>query len=129
MACADLRIAAERGALPTARAWVRGLARDTGLSVATTQVVELLTSELVANAVVHAAGPKVVVRAGVQGDHFVVAVADGSGAQPVLRTTGPEVPGGQGMRLVDRLADSWGVDPASDGGKSVWFRVLRSGPA
>jgi anti-sigma regulatory factor (Ser/Thr protein kinase) len=122
---ADLRLGAERGALPAARAWVRDLARRSGLPVATVQVVELLTSELVGNAVVHGAGPGIVVRAGTEGEHFRVAVTDQSDALPVLRTTGPEIPGGQGMRLVDQLAESWGVDVAARGGKTVWFRVGR----
>jgi hypothetical protein len=29
------------------------------------------------------------------------------------------------MRLVDGLAESWGVDRSEDGGKTVWFRVSR----
>jgi anti-sigma regulatory factor (Ser/Thr protein kinase) len=88
--------------------------------------VELLTSELVSNAVIHGGGAAVVVRAVLDGDFFVVAVSDTGDALPVMRSTGPEVPGGQGMRLVDRLAAAWGVDPSDDGGKTVWFRVSRS---
>jgi anti-sigma regulatory factor (Ser/Thr protein kinase) len=126
MTRADLQMSAGRGAVPAARAWVRGQAADHGLSRAVAQVVELLTSELVANAVVHTAGPHVLVRAGMDGEFFVVEVTDGSDDLPVVRSTGPEVPGGQGMRLVDRLADSWGVDPGVDGGKTVWFRIPRT---
>jgi anti-sigma regulatory factor (Ser/Thr protein kinase) len=126
---ADLHVTAERGALPRARSWVCDQARLHGLSAPLTQVVELLTSELVANAVTHGSGPRVLLRAGVEGDFFVVSVDDGSDAMPVMRSTGPEVPGGQGMRLVDRLAESWGVDPASGGGKTVWFRVARAAGA
>jgi anti-sigma regulatory factor (Ser/Thr protein kinase) len=122
----DLHVAAERGALPKARSWIRDVARSNGLSTDAGQVVELLTSELVSNAVLHGVGPDVVVRAGFDGDHFVVEVSDASDTLPVMRSTGPEIPGGQGMRLVDRLADDWGVEASHGGGKTVWFRVSRS---
>ena len=123
MRCAHLRVDPVRGSLPAARAWVVARAREHGVPPPTMQVVELLTSELVANAVIHAGGPGIVLHAGTDAECFAVAVTDRSEAQPVLRGTGPEIPGGQGMRLVDRLAESWGVDAAPDGGKSVWFRV------
>ncbi|GAA2720761.1 ATP-binding protein [Cellulomonas aerilata] len=119
----SLHVPARRGALPAARSWVRTLARDEGLPVVVTQVVELLPSELVANAVVHGAGPTVTLRAGRDGDHVVMRVTDLGDSMPVVRSSGPEVPGGHGMRLVDRLAESWGVDAGADGGKTVWFRV------
>jgi hypothetical protein len=32
------------------------------------------------------------------------------------------VDGGYGLRIVDALADSWGIEP-TDGGKVVWFEV------
>jgi anti-sigma regulatory factor (Ser/Thr protein kinase) len=127
VASADLQVPAELRALPHARSWVRQQTRAHGVPSPTAQVVELLTSELVSNAVVHGGGRVVVVRAGGDGEFFVVSVTDSGDAMPVLRSTGPEVPGGQGMRLVDRLAESWGVDRAPAGGKTVWFRLLCSG--
>ena len=123
----SLLVSAERGALPAARSWVREQAHEHRLSDPATEVVELLTSELVANAVVHAAGTRVVLRTEDDAGYFVVRVTDGSDAMPVMRSTGPEVPGGQGMRLVDRLAESWGVEPSPGGGKTVWFRLATCG--
>jgi anti-sigma regulatory factor (Ser/Thr protein kinase) len=118
-----LRVMPTRGSLPAARAWVVARAREQGLSPSTTQVVELLASELVANALIHAGGREIVVGAGTGADGFEVAVEDTCDRMPVMRRTGPEVPGGHGMRLVDRLSESWGVKRAPGGGKSVWFRV------
>lgn len=123
MRLAHLRVAPGRGSLPAARAWVVARAREQGLTVATTQVVELLAGELVANALIHGGGPEIVVGAGADTGCFAVAVEDTSDRLPVVRRTGPEVPGGQGMRLVDRLAASWGVERSPGGGKCVWFRV------
>ncbi len=53
---------------------------------------------------------------------FTVAVTDQSPDPPVVRTTDVDVPGGQGMRLVDRLSSAWGVQLDATG-KAVWFRL------
>jgi anti-sigma regulatory factor (Ser/Thr protein kinase) len=89
-------------------------------------VVELLTSELVANAVLHGASSQVHVHAGLADGFFAVAVTDACDDLPVRRTTGPEVPGGHGIRLVERLAASSGVDTHEGGGTTVWFSVSAS---
>jgi anti-sigma regulatory factor (Ser/Thr protein kinase) len=90
--------------------------------------VELLTSEVVTNALVHARsvgvdpdeGPDLVVRIG---RGFVrVEVYDVSPEVPVRRTPGPLDPSGRGMWIVDELARDWGVDHMPSG-KRVWFEV------
>jgi anti-sigma regulatory factor (Ser/Thr protein kinase) len=86
-------------------------------------VVQLLTSELVANAVVHGDSEEIEVALHLEDGVLTVGVRDMGRGMPVVRTTGPEVPGGQGLRLVERLADSVGVDRHGSGGKTVWFRV------
>lgn len=119
----ELRLEARRTAVGAARHWVVGRARADGVPGPVVEVVELLTSELVANAVVH--GPpdgRITVRASAGGGRFTVSVTDESTDTPVPRRTAPEVPGGHGLRLVERLADGWGIDLHS-GGKSVWFAV------
>lgn len=118
-----LVIPARRGAVPAARHWVLGVATRAGLDAELVAVVNLLTSELVANAVLHGAGRDVDIRVGVGDGLFTVAVSDTGDRLPVVRTTGPEVPGGQGMRLIDMLATRWGVDPRPTGGKTVWFTL------
>ena len=56
---------------------------------------------------------------------LLVVVSDGSRAVP--RPQGdlpPDVVGGRGLMIVERLATAWGSDP-SPTGKSVWFRLER----
>lgn len=120
----DLRIVPRHGSLPRARHWVRDHARRSGIPSAAVGIVELLASELVANALTH--GPETAVDVQVCGDRtsFTVRVTDGDATPPVVRSTGPEVPGGQGMRLVARLASTWGVDVHEETGKTVWFTVV-----
>ena len=119
----ELRLDARRSSVAQARRWVVERAAEESLDERTTHVVELLTSELVANAMRYGpADGDVVVSAARLDGHFTVAVRDESPEPPVVRNTPPEVPGGQGLRLVDRLATAWGVD-AGTPGKVVWFRV------
>ena len=126
MTGAHLRLDAARRSVATARRWVTAQAVERQVPAPTTKVVALLTSELVANAVVHGSGQSIGVDVDDDGSFFTVSVTDASDTMPVMRTTGPEVPGGHGMRLVDRLSAGWGADASPDGGKTVWFRVLRA---
>jgi len=82
--------------------------------------VELLVSELVANVVRHA-GTAAALRFSDTGDRIRVEVEDGSAHRPVP-VTEPGVHGGYGLRIVEALADSWGIE-LTDGGKVVWFEL------
>jgi anti-sigma regulatory factor (Ser/Thr protein kinase) len=82
---------------------------------------ELLTSELVTNAVLHARGDLTVTVAVADGS-AEVGVTDPSVSPPRQRTVEWTAQNGRGLRLVDRLADDWGV-AYLDGGKQVWFRL------
>lgn len=86
--------------------------------------MELLTSELVTNAVIHAGGaPEVVVHLG---DGVVrVEVYDDEASPPMLRRPDTTAASGRGIAIVDELAETWGVEPIRDDGKRVWFEVLR----
>lgn len=97
----------------------------------------VVVSELVSNAVGHAATPFEVavdlVDAGPAGDAAVVRVevTDGCTAPPRLRRPDTDRPavdgiGGQGLRLVAALADRWGHHTRRSGvtaGKTVWAEV------
>jgi serine phosphatase RsbU (regulator of sigma subunit)/anti-sigma regulatory factor (Ser/Thr protein kinase) len=85
------------------------------------ETAALLTSELVTNAVIHGASPY---RIAVEADHgrVRVAVTDGSPVPPVLVEEDIYRVSGRGVRLVDGLADRWGVDAAGVG-KTVWFEL------
>jgi anti-sigma regulatory factor (Ser/Thr protein kinase) len=85
-------------------------------------VVVLLTSEVVTNALLHgeSASRLQIERSG---DSVRVTVDDQSADSPQVRHPPPaDEQGGRGMLLVDALASSWGWEPRP-GGKRVWFIV------
>lgn len=51
-----------------------------------------------------------------------VEVSDGLPEGPRLRDPGPQAESGRGLRLLEALAEGWGVVPHGDG-KGVWFTV------
>jgi DNA-binding NarL/FixJ family response regulator len=86
--------------------------------------VQLLVSELVTNAVVHA-GSEVEVAVRLLPDALRIEVIDRAPGTP-LRPGSPEedAESGRGLLLVETLARAWGVDEV-EGGKAVWFEVAR----
>ena len=86
------------------------------------EVAALLTSEIVANAVRHAA-TTCRVRLNLEGDLLKVEVTDGSPALPLLRRPRPNDAGGRGLWLVESLARQWGAEPTPTG-KAVWFSTV-----
>jgi anti-anti-sigma factor len=80
---------------------------------------ELLASELVTNALVHA-HTDVRLRISLRGDQLRLGVHDGG--RRLLRLIGgdPHAEAGRGLLLVERLALAWGVYRPPDGGKVVW---------
>lgn len=81
---------------------------------------QLLTSELVTNAVLHA-GTEVQVVVEAHGQTVHVEVIDLTRRQPVARFTPyDDLQTGRGLTLLDSVATSWGVNPL-ERGKSVWF--------
>jgi DNA-binding response OmpR family regulator len=87
--------------------------------------IVLCVSELVTNAVVHAASsPRVLVsvRPGV----IHVEVSDASGTLPVPREAQPNDTSGRGMSILSGFSDRWGSLRRSGGGKTVWFEVARA---
>ena len=82
---------------------------------------ELLTSELVTNAVLHARGDvTVTARGGRRGrrDRRERPSSD----LPEQRSRTWRAEGGRGLRLVDLVALEWGVATVA-GGKQIWFRL------
>ncbi len=85
------------------------------------ETAELLVSELVTNAVVHArTAIDLVIRAGTDG--LRVAVRDGSAHLPSRRHYGRAATTGRGLELVSLLARRHGTD-TDEGGKTVWFEI------
>jgi anti-sigma regulatory factor (Ser/Thr protein kinase) len=92
---------------------------------------ELATSEIVSNAIVHAAG-QVLLSAWYHAEEGVlrIEVSDEDPTPPQPRTPADVTARGRGLRIVDTLTSCWGVDEAVDGvGKVVWFEIhaYRSG--
>ena len=88
------------------------------------QVVVLLASELVSNAVVH--GPEagaVRIHVRIDGATVRVGVRDSGGGTPTVGHPEPTAPSGRGLALVEALSSDWGIQSHPDG-KTVWFEVL-----
>jgi anti-sigma regulatory factor (Ser/Thr protein kinase) len=91
--------------------------------------VQLVVSELVTNAYLHARTP---IRVRLEELLFCVrlSVHDGSSIRPLVRVPGGLEPGGRGMAIVDECSVQWGTTVEDTGGKSVWalFAVTPSPP-
>lgn len=102
----------------TARQLVR--AHTTTLGVQQREDAALLVSELVSNALLHGIGA-ISVRIDVETEGVRVEVSD-QGNVALAPSPTPGAHGGWGLRIVDELADTWGV---LAGSTRVWFRLLR----
>ena len=106
-----------------ARRYVRQVLGVHHVNEKVTGVVELLTSEVVTNALLHArsAGALSVY---VSPTTIRVEVEDPSSLMPTRRQAGVEAVSGRGLNIVNGLARAWGVEPGIRG-KRVWFEVDR----
>jgi GAF domain-containing protein/anti-sigma regulatory factor (Ser/Thr protein kinase) len=104
---------------PVARHWVVAHLRD--LPAEVTGCAALLTSELVTNAVLHAATP-ISITLHTLPNRIRIDVADGNPALPSIKEYGTDAATGRGLTLFNTLASNWGVQ-AVDGGKIVWFEL------
>jgi anti-sigma regulatory factor (Ser/Thr protein kinase) len=82
---------------------------------------ELLTSELVTNALLHA-GTDLIVHVEADNGTVRIAVEDGSDIGPRVGSMDTIDLGGRGLPLVATLSERWGWDPLPHG-KRVWFEV------
>lgn len=99
----------------------------TEIDASVLDLVELLTSELVTNAVIHAGSQPQLVLV-LLPDRIRVEVHDADSTLPTQREPDAARPDGRGLVLLEQLATSWGVEAAGDG-KVVWFEVLRRSTA
>ncbi|GAA2727392.1 ATP-binding protein [Cellulomonas aerilata] len=120
----SLAISARTELVREGRRWVTAQAVRCGASPAALATITLLSSELVANAVLHGpADGAIVVRARAAGPVFRVEVDDDGHASPRVRHAAPGDAGGRGMFLVDARAARWGCYQRSPSGKTVWFEA------
>jgi anti-sigma regulatory factor (Ser/Thr protein kinase) len=107
----------------SARRQVRRVLGEHGVNEKVTGVVELLTSEVVTNALLHArSASSLCVR--VWPTVIRVEVEDPSSLLPIPRQAGLDAVSGRGLAIVSALAQTWGVEPGPRG-KRVWFEVGR----
>lgn len=86
-------------------------------------VAQLLVTEVVTNALRHGSGP-MTMQLLERPSGMRVEVHDAGVGLPRQRATSPLDTGGRGLQIVDALATSWGVTPASArSGKTVWFEI------
>lgn len=113
-----------------ARTWVAdlfvlwqttGLLPESRASEDCGEVVQLLLTELISNAVRHSEQPIRVTLA--LSDHGVHAeVHDSSHRMPVMRRPESGDTSGRGLLLVDTLSTAWGIEVENEG-KTVWFQI------
>ena len=117
----ELSLPAEPGAARIVRHWVMRVVAAAGVGGALNQLVEVLTAELVAEAVrTGAPDDEVVVRLHVVDDGVRVAVtAPGVAALTPSSATS--------LALVEVLSTAWGSTRSQDGQRTVWFDVATAG--
>jgi anti-sigma regulatory factor (Ser/Thr protein kinase) len=112
-----------------ARRWVRTELAGLGVARALLDDVEVVVSELLANAVRHArpiAGDALLVAWRLTGAGVTVTVTDGGSPNQVeLRGTGGLAETGRGLHIVQGLATEWGVIEQFGGLRTVWATVAR----
>lgn len=85
--------------------------------------IAVMVSELATNAVRHAA-TDFTVTIDRDGREIRIAVTDTGSGRPALQSPAPTDHSGRGLRIVEALADNWGVTETADRtGKTVWFTV------
>lgn len=110
-------------AVTAARMFVRE--RLHGRPLELIEAAELMTSEVATNCVLHAHTDfELAIDAE---DEIRIEVSDQGPGRPKLLSPGARQLTGRGLRIVDAMADAWGVDPATQG-KSVWFTLGASQP-
>ncbi len=119
-----LELPPQRRSVGVGRHWVVRVAVEQGVTGMANQVVELLASELLANAVLHGSGDGPV-RVAMECTETVVrvAVTDSLPARPVVLHPEPIAPAGRGMAIVEAMSNRWGVEPSPPDGKTVWFEI------
>lgn len=121
---ASLVLPGHRQSVAVGRHWVVRTTAERGVGGMANQVLELLSSELLSNAVLHGAGGQAI---GVQVRHTVatvrVAVSDGGDHTPVVLDQDLAAVNGRGMAIVEAMSSRWGIEPRDEGGKTVWFEL------
>jgi anti-sigma regulatory factor (Ser/Thr protein kinase) len=123
---AEVRLAVDANAPGAARAVVAGRLRER-VPAAVFDRVQLLTSELVTNSVLHSDAPAeaaLVFRLDCSDAEVRLEVED-TGHHGVVAVRAPDLDrgGGFGLNLVQQLSERWGFEHVTTGGTRVWAHV------
>jgi anti-sigma regulatory factor (Ser/Thr protein kinase) len=105
-----------------ARRFVRAALESVEADPVVIETTELLTDELVTNAIVHAHCKSYLFVRAVRGV-VRVEVTDPDERLPSMATPDTDAVGGRGLAIVNGLASAWGIERATAGGKTVWFEL------
>jgi anti-sigma regulatory factor (Ser/Thr protein kinase) len=105
-----------------ARRFVRSALESVEAEPVVIEAAELLTTELVTNAVVHVGCKSHLFIRALKGV-VRVEVTDPDDRIPEMAAPDVEAPAGRGLVIVNGLASAWGVERPPDGGKTVWFEL------
>ena len=113
---------ADVGNAAAARRFVADVLTQRGFSNHGIESAVLATSEAVTNAIVHAGTTVGVV---VVADALMarIEVHDGVTTPPAPVEAGVSDVSGRGLRVIEAVAEAWGVERRPDGGKAVWFEL------
>lgn len=104
-----------------ARRFVRSALESVEADAPVIETAELLTTELVTNAIVHVGcRSQLFLRAA--GGTVRVEVTDPDDRLPSMAAPNLDDVGGRGLVIVDGLASAWGVE-RTENGKTVWFEL------
>lgn len=118
----SVRVERDPMASRTARSWVAEQLVPVGLETEVFESIVLAASELVTNVLVHTeSDPQITLT--IDLDEIRVEVEDECRTPAAIRDAQPGTVGGWGLRIVERVADTWGTVPGGDGSKVVWFAV------
>ncbi|HYI62878.1 MAG TPA: ATP-binding protein [Acidimicrobiales bacterium] len=90
------------------------------------EAVEVIATELIGNAIVHARSPALVRLSRLEGGQALLEVTDESAERPVKITPYERHTRGLGLHVVEALAERWGVTVGRPGGSKVVWAVIDS---
>jgi hypothetical protein len=118
---ASRRFGHDTRSVPEARRFVTDFLADGGAE--SRNIAEMMVSELATNCLLHTQS-EFTVSLDRNGHQLRVEVSDDDGGRPVLRPADRTSVSGRGLRAIEMLSESWGVDTdPGEPGKTVWFTI------